>query len=605
MTYDVVIVGAGHAGAYLAWSLGLQRKRVLVLEAGPATHRNREDYMENFYLSTFKSPESPYPPDANRLDPAHTNAPRPTTQALVLAWDQPDRSYLTYASGSMPFASTYERIAGGTGLHWMGTCLRMGEADFKLRERYGHGRDWPLSYGDLAPYYARAEALVGVAADVAAQVPTNIPFPSDYQYPMPGIPLSRVDGLIQSRVDGPPLTDETYAPPHATIVTPTPAGRNSVPYDNRRVCHGNTNCTPICPIRAKYDAAYTLDKALATGYVEVRDQTVVDRVLADRDNGRITGLHYVTYDSIAVPATAGRTGEGVAVGAIYILAAHAIENAKILLNSPWRDGITVANRSDQVGRNLMDHPTFLAWGLMPADVRAYGYRGPVSTAGIESLKDGAFRRKRAAWRIEIGNEGWLWPTNDPYTTGLDYVYGTNEGGLNAARQVLGNASYVRTLNNLLTRQFRLAFLVEQDADPANRVQLSLDHRDHLGLARPMLSYWLSDYVKAGFEQARAAAQELMSRLDASDHTRVDAGTACSFEYRGQRYNYAGAGHVCGTHVMGASPSDSVVDADQRSWDHDNLYIVGCGSMPSIGSANPTLTMLAMTGRTCDRVLSRL
>ena len=61
-TYDVVIVGSGHAGAFMAYELGMQKKRVLVIEAGSTTHRNREDYMENFYLSTFKSPESPYPP---------------------------------------------------------------------------------------------------------------------------------------------------------------------------------------------------------------------------------------------------------------------------------------------------------------------------------------------------------------------------------------------------------------------------------------------------------------------------------------------------------------------------------------------------------------
>ncbi|WP_407973253.1 GMC family oxidoreductase (plasmid) [Burkholderia pyrrocinia] len=605
MTYDVVIVGAGHAGAYLAYVLGMQRKRVLVLEAGAATHRNREDYMENFFLSTFKAPESPYPPDASRLDPAHTNVPRPTTQALVSAWDQPERSYLTYTKDSMPFASTYERIVGGTGLHWMGTCLRMGESDFALQGRYGKGRDWPLSVDELAPYYARAENFIGVAADVAAQAPTRIFYPPEYEYPMPGIPLSVVDQLVQSRAEGSPLTDEGYAPPNATRVTPTPAGRNSIPYDNRRVCHGNTNCTPICPIRAKFDAAHAMNKALATGYVELRAQTVVDRVQVSSDTARVTGLHYVTYDSIDVPATSGRTGEGVAVGTVYVLAAHAIENAKILLNSPWRNGLTVANRSDQVGRNLMDHPIYLAWGLFPAGMRAYGYRGPVSTAGIETLRDGPFRAHRAAWRIEIGNDGWQWPVTDPYTTGLDYVYGNNFGGLNPERRIEGHTSYVRTLNDVLTRQFRVAFLVEQEADPANRVQLSPVHRDHLGFARPLLTYRLSDYVRAGFAQARVAAGELMRRLEATDHTKTDATSGTAFEYQGQHYNYAGAGHVCGTHLMGRSWTDSVVDADQRSWDHDNLYLVGCGSMPSIGSANPTLTMLAVVGRTADRILASL
>src|SRR5690606_21562575 len=69
---------------------------------------------------------------------------------------------------------------------------------------------------------------------------------------------------------------------------------------------------------------------------------------------------------------------------IVILAANAFENPKILLNSTYtvvengqKVEKTVANRSDQVGRNLMDHMVMLTWGLFPEPV--YSYRGPGST----------------------------------------------------------------------------------------------------------------------------------------------------------------------------------------------------------------------------------
>jgi choline dehydrogenase-like flavoprotein len=156
-------------------------------------------------------------------------------------------------------------------------------------------------------------------------------------------------------------------------------------------------------------------------------------------------------------------------------------------------------------------------------------------------------------------------------------------------------------NDYLTREFRIAFLVEQEADPNNRVQLSTAHRDNLGIPRPMLTYNLSDYVKKGFRQARIATDEYMRRLGAEQFTRTNAASGTTFTFEGQTYNYAGAGHVCGTHIMGASAADSVVDSFQRSWDHSNLYIVGCGSMPSVGSENPTLTMVAMADRTIDQI----
>jgi len=67
----------------------------------------------------------------------------------------------------------------------------------------------------------------------------------------------------------------------------------------------------------------------------------------------------------------------------------------------------------------------------------------------------------------------------------------------------------------------------------------------------------------------------------------------------------GAGQMCGTHVVGSGWGNSVVTAWQRTWDHPNLYLGGCGSMPSVGTQNPTLTMLALACRTADDILARL
>ena len=57
--------------------------------------------------------------------------------------------------------------------------------------------------------------------------------------------------------------------------------------------------------------------------------------------------------------------------------------------------------------------------------------------------------------------------------------------------------------------------------------------------------------------------------------------------------------------MGSNATESVVDSYQRSWDHQNLYVVGCGSMPTIGTSNPTLTMIALVLRTAQSILADL
>ena len=71
------------------------------------------------------------------------------------------------------------------------------------------------------------------------------------------------------------------------------------------------------------------------------------------------------------------------------------------------------------------------------------------------------------------------------------------------------------------------------------------------------------------------------------------------------FHYHGMGHFAGTHVMGDRPEVSVVDPDQRSWEHRNLYLVGSGSFPTMGTSNPTLTMAALALRTAEHLIAEL
>jgi choline dehydrogenase-like flavoprotein len=66
--------------------------------------------------------------------------------------------------------------------------------------------------------------------------------------------------------------------------------------------------------------------------------------------------------------------------------------------------------------------------------------------------------------------------------------------------------------------------------------------------------------------------------------------------------WAGAGHFAGTHCMGSDPGASVVDSHQRSWEHENLFLAGPGSMPSMGTSNPTLTVAALAFRTSRELI---
>jgi len=278
----------------------------------------------------------------------------------------------------------------------------------------------------------------------------------------------------------------------------------------------------------------------------------------------------------------------------------------------------VANSSGRVGRNLMDHPYYVAWGLLPKTSKPlYPYRGPLITSGIEDLRDGPFRGERAAFRVDIGNEGWNFVVAggavgaDPDITAIDFINGVNRSGLNLKGNTgagIFGKDLITKLNEVITRQFRLGFLVEQTPDHGNRVLLS-DFTDGLGLPRPRIVYSLSHYTRRGIAAAKQLQDLLFRKMGAMDFTEPAPDDPTRFEERidGRTVtlNYTGAGHIMGTYRMGLSSHVSVVDAFQHTHDHDNLYLVGSGTFPTCATANPTLTLAALALRTAKRIAQRI
>lgn len=521
---DVVIVGSGVAGALIADRLAGAGVQVVVLEAGDEVDRSQA--VERFQGALIKTPESAYPvgPDADH----------------PLAWN-PD--YWYRQTGPDKFLSTYIKAVGGTTWHWLGTAIRMSPNDFRLASLYGRGSDWPLGYDEIEPFYVEAEHELGVSGEPGSPPAATRSAP----YPMPPIPQTYLDKAFAGRLAG-----------TAYHVSPTPQARNSVEREERPACCGSASCIPVCPVQAKYDASVHVERARSRG-AEVHAATTATFVETGPD-GTVTAVRFTRRD--------GSTGR--ATGRLFVIAAHAVETPRLLLASASeRVPGGVANSSDQVGRNLMDHPTQLSWAS--ADEPVWPYRGPLSTSGVENLGDGEFRRDRGAFRIEIGNDGHSWPTGAPVTSAAELV-----------KQGLRGKALDMALRDATSRHVRLASLIEQLPDPENRVTLHGSEKDRYGVPLPQIAYRLDDYVKAGLAEATKAHQEIFDALGTSGVNHSPSA--------------AGAGHIIGTAKMGTDPKNSVVDRELRSHDHHNLFIVGSSVFPTSATANPTLTIAALSLR---------
>jgi len=178
---------------------------------------------------------------------------------------------------------------------------------------------------------------------------------------------------------------------------------------------------------------------------------------------------------------------------------------------------------------------------------------------------------------------------------------------------LFGAALIAKLNQIFTCQFRFGFLVEQSPEDENTVTLS-NLTDELGIPRPKINYDLSDYTKRAFVAAQALADQVFTAAKVQPFSKPAAFMESDpgyFTYTdpqtGQTYpfEYHGSGHIVGTCRMGASAKDSVVDRNQRSWDHPNLYIVGSSVFPTIATGNPSLTIAALAFWAADNVKQQL
>jgi len=453
--------------------------------------------------------------------------------------------YTTGGTTNYPLELHRARGVGGGTLHWEGYSVRFHADDFRLRTRHGVADDWPISYETLEPYYARAERALGVAG--VADDPWASP--RSAAFPLPAFPLSYSDQLLARavrRLD--------------VAVHHLPQARNSIAYDSRPPCSACSTCH-ACPTGAKASVDLThVHPAEATGRLRVLPDTAVLRLETDA-GGRVARALCAGRDRREFPVSAR----------VFVVAAGAVDTARLLLlstSSTFPGGL--ANRSGLVGTRFMSHPSVDVVGRMRE--RVYPYRIGFSTAMSRQFAVARNRAREGAFLLELLNSASPPPA----------VIAALRGGWGADLRQHVREEFGRMLG--------IRIYVEQLPDPANAVTVDRAVTDYFGQPVPRLTYGIGRYERDTLDEAKIIAGRLLEVAGATELWTTEL-----------RF----ASHQLGTCRMGRDPRTSVVDADLRAHDVDNLYLVGGGAFATASSSPPTLTIAALALRAADHLVGRL
>jgi choline dehydrogenase-like flavoprotein len=542
----VVIVGSGAGGGIAAYELTKAGAHVALLEAG-----GHWDNTSAQYSAMLKMPY-----DSPRRGASTADRPFGEWDANIGGWQIPGEPY-TKAEGTR-FDWWRARMLGGRTNHWGRISLRFGPDDFRRKSIDGLGDDWPITYGDIKPWYDEVDRLIGIFGSIE-----NLPNEPDgifHDAPAPRYYERRVKETCDQM-------GITCIPARLSVITK--------PHNNRAPCHYCGQCNRGCMTNSNFSSPNVLIfPALRTGRLTLVTNAMAREVTTGED-GKATGVSYIDKT----------TGEDKHIrGQVVVLAASALETTRILLNSKsTRHPQGLANSSGVLGKYITDTTGTDVAGFIPSlvDVPRHNADG---VGGNHIMMPWWLDNKKLdfprGYHIEVW--GGLGMPTYGFMGGIERY---PEGGGYGAD---------------LKQQYRkywgatVGFSGRGEMVPNDNTFCELDPTvtDKWGI--PVLKFhweWRdSEYlqVKHMQETFRAIIAEMGGEVWSAMPTRE------------QGYGIANGGaiiHELGGARMGASERDSAVNSNCQAWDCSNLFLADGAPFVSQADKNPTWTIMALSMRT--------
>lgn len=495
VTPDIVIIGSGVGGSTVAAGLAASGAQILILEAGDhiADLPVNRDQQAIFQRGHFRPKETWYEANGTGFNPGN-----------------------------------YYNV-GGNSKFYGAVLSRYRKEDFGvLKHREGVSPAWPFPYEVLEPWYSRAERMYNVRGALGED-PTEPHHSLGYEYPP--VPDEAPIADVRARLKKKGLHPSSLP---LGIDIDTWLAKAKTPWD----AHPNSR-------DGKMDAeTAALSIAMKHPNVVLQTNSRVIR-LETGEGGKIEKVVYV------------RNGQTLSVAPkIVILSAGAVQSSVLLLrsaNDRYRNGL--ANSSDQVGRNFMNHNSSAVIGVSP------------------TFRNTSIYQKTFAFN--------------------DFYLSDGEGGFPLGNvQLLGRVSAKilkgslpsapEWLLNLVTGHAIDFYAMSEDIpNPESRVMVDGDR---------IILQW----QRTNWEAHLALVAKLKQILKSIGFPIV---LARAFDKRTPS-------HQCGTVRIGNDPASAPLDPYCRSYDHNNLFVVDASFLPTSAAVNPALTVASQALRVADHIASK-
>lgn len=547
--YDAIVVGSGISGGWAAKELTEKGLKVLLLERGKNV-RHVTDYdtalkpdwefphrgvLTMEMKATHPVQKRDYPYNEFKPDWWVNDVECPYTEVKRFDW------YRGFH-------------VGGKSLMWGRQSYRLSPFDFEANEKDGIATDWPIRYGDLAPWYDYVEQFAGISGSKE-----GLPQLPDGQF-LPPMELNVVEKEVAARIK------QHYGGKRSLIIGRT--ANLTQPHNGRGTCQYRNKCSRGCPYGAYFSTqSATLPAAVATGNLTLRPFSIVNQILVDKKTNRARGVLVIDAE----------TNENIEFEARIVFLCGSTLGSTFVLLQTADENEGLGNASGQLGRNLMDHH----------------FRCGAS-GRMDGFEDKATYGRRANG-VYIPRYRNLFGDKRDYLRGFGYQGGASreDWSRDVAEMGIG-ANLKAALVEPGAWTMGITGFGEMLPYAENRVTLDKTKKDKWGQHVLSIDCELKDNEKRMRKDMMNDAAEMLEAAGLRDVSTWDAGS-----FPGM------AIHEMGTARMGHHPMTSVLNAHNQMHELTNVFVTDGSCMTSSACQNPSLTYMAITARAANYAVEQI